>query len=61
MSDLAMFRDHCRAMAVADQRSEHVRAAQMVGLLTPENRALWARLADEVDAYLSTDEEGLFA
>lgn len=29
---------------------------------TDEERALWARLADEVDAYLTTDEdEGLFA
>ena len=29
--------------------------------VTDADRALWARLADVVDAYLSHDEEGLFA
>jgi hypothetical protein len=31
------------------------------GCITPEDRALWTRLADEADAYLSRNaEEGLF-
>ena len=31
------------------------------GCVTDADRALWTRLADEVDAYLSHEEEGLFA
>jgi hypothetical protein len=30
------------------------------GCVTEADRVLWRRLADEVDAYLSDDEEGLF-
>jgi hypothetical protein len=77
MSDLATFRDHAARMATAYHKPEcrftrldpshrcgggctHRR--QCPGCVTDADRTLWQRLADEVDAYLTTDAaEGLFA
>lgn len=71
MSDLNSFRDHCREMSKARHKPEcmvrvrpWLKAEPTCGAATcisPGDRALWTRLADEVDAYLSHDEEGLFA
>lgn len=45
MSDLTTFRDHCRRMA------------SRVDILSDGDRALFVRLADEVDAYLAHDPD----
>lgn len=45
MSDLTRFRDHARKMA-----------AHGVLPISADDRALWTRLADEVDAYLARDQ-----
>lgn len=45
-------------------REEHPKLPPLepcLGCVTDTDRALWLRLADEVDAYLTHDEEGLFA
>lgn len=64
MSDLTVFRDHARKMA-ASKPTDRVNAARRghvpytvpIGPLTDAERALWTRLADEVDAYLAADPE----
>jgi ribosomal protein L37AE/L43A len=73
-SDLAAFRDHARRMSTATHtpecpvngRAQLSRFSEdglwvCTGCVTDADRALWTRLADEVDAYLSDDDEGLFA
>jgi len=72
MSDLSAFRDHARTMSTAEHkgtcqgRREHHNFpdGRLVypdpacpGCVSDADRALWARLADEVDAYLSHDED----
>jgi hypothetical protein len=67
MSDLTAFRDHARSMANATHRPEcMVRAAPWLkakprpgctGCVSDDDRALWARLADETDAYLHHEPE----
>lgn len=63
MSDLAAFRDHCRAMATSTpttrlpQQFGSQRVVCMVGDISDADRALWKRLADEIDAYLGHDHE----
>lgn len=68
MSDLTTFRDHCRAMSDAKHRPECFTLAPQgnqwwfgkripiayccEGCVTDADRALFARLADEVDGYL---------
>lgn len=64
MSDLTAFAAHCRVMATAEHRPEcaatdrwgltrRVRPNPYCrGCVTDADRALWTRLADEVDAYL---------
>lgn len=44
MSDLTKFRDHCRTMAGP---------AVAPGCHAAADRALWLRLADEIDEYLA--------
>ena len=44
MSELTRFRDHARKMSDADDSP-------------PAERALWAQLADEIDAYLTSPPE----
>lgn len=76
MSDLTAFRNHARAMSTAEHKPEclidcqdwrGIRSFKMPrhgcpGCVTDAERALWARLADEADAYLHRhEEEGLFA
>ena len=69
MSDLTTFRDHARRMAEAEHKPECKRPRPVYGwatsatppcpgCVTDADRALWRRLADEVDAYLTHDEEG---
>lgn len=75
MSDLTTFRDHCRAMQATDHKPEcgaliearwgqhqYVRPNPACpGCNSAADRELFARLADEVDAYLATDDgPGLF-
>lgn len=52
-TDLERFRDHCRKMAGPPVAP---------GCPAARERALWLRLADEVDAYLADrhDDAGLF-
>ena len=64
MSDLTAFRDHARAMSTAEHLPTCVRVLsgrywapikpdpECPGCVTDDDRALWARLADEVDGYL---------
>lgn len=42
-SDLERFRDHCRKMSDSEDVSD-------------DDRALWVRLANEIDAYLVDDD-----
>jgi hypothetical protein len=67
MSELTTFRDHARKMAEAEHKPEcpygwadgsGLPDCPCPGCIPDADRALWARLADEVDAYLSHDEEG---
>lgn len=53
MSDLTEFRDHCIRMAGP---------AVTPGCPAATERALWLRLADEIDGYLTPadDTDGLF-
>lgn len=60
MSDLSRFRDHCAAMSTADHKPEcgvlrnwrEIRPdPDCTGCLTGTERALFARLAAEVDDY----------
>lgn len=72
-ADLSQFRDHARAMSTAQHKPEclmqRARARWNLkpppppcpGCVTDSDRALWRSLADEADAYLTTDDEGLFA
>lgn len=63
MSDLTRFRDHCRRMAKtqhlggcsADHPAMMWRPAdeRCPGCVSDADRALWAQLADEIDAYLA--------
>lgn len=46
MTELERFRDHCRKMAGPPLAP---------GSPAANDRALWLRLADEVDTYLATD------
>lgn len=69
MSDLTTFRDHARAMVDADHKPEcaeerkgswgatylHRPDSTCSGCIPDAERALWTRLADEVDAYLAGD------
>lgn len=66
MSDLTAFRDHCRAMADARHRPDcpgrdphrsYLKPDPKVcrGCVTETDRALFVRLADEVDTYLAGD------
>jgi len=48
VSDLTAFRDHCRKMAGPPVAP---------GCPAADERALWLRLADEVDAYLTGDPD----
>lgn len=62
-SDLESFRDHARTMAAALHRTECLTRTHpwtkllprpdCVGCVTPEDRALWAQLADEIDDHLA--------
>jgi hypothetical protein len=71
MSDLTAFRDHARVMSTATHKPE-CRAWLPLnyrghgwkypdpgcpGCVTQPDRVLWARLADEADAYLARDEQ----
>lgn len=72
MSELERFRDHARRMATAEH-VDHCRAKTPLGrrgwwrwahpdpacegCVTDADRALWTRLADEIDAYLTDDEQ----
>lgn len=47
-TDLERFRDHCRTMAGSPVAP---------GCPAAADRALWLRLAEEVDAYLATDDD----
>jgi hypothetical protein len=70
VSDLTAFRDHAAQMATAVHkpdclRREHpwLKARPTCGharCVTDADRALWARLAAEVDAYLTTDDTALW-
>lgn len=66
-SDLARFRDHCRAMAQS-RPTDRISAvwhpgeaafAMPVGEISDAERDLWRRLADEVDRYLSGADESV--
>lgn len=73
MTELELFRDHCRKMSSARHTPECSLPRpgfwldikpnpKCPGCVSDADRALFARLAAEVDAYLTTDEpEGLFA
>ena len=73
MNDLTTFRDHARRMSTARHTDEcgtwtnpkRLNAPRRwqspnpacAGCVTPAQRDLWARLADEVDAYLNRHPE----
>lgn len=67
MSDLTAFRDHARQMATATHGPECLTRLHpwlkatprpgCHGCVTDDDRALWARLADETDAYLHLEPE----
>lgn len=69
MSDLTAFRDHARTMARAQHRPtcairdparpwlKPMHDPDCAGCVTDDDRALWARLADETDSYLHRDPE----
>ena len=73
-SDLERFRDHCREMATAVHKPtchghrpstwgwarEIHPDPKCPGCVTDADRALWARLAAEIDAYLTTDDTALW-
>jgi len=58
MSELTTFRDHARRMAEAEHDCKRIWRDTRGQCQGCADRALWLRLADEVDAYLSHDEEG---
>lgn len=72
MSDLERFRDHAAAMATAVHKPTCHRPSTWgwareihpdpacPGCVTDADRALWARLATEIDAYLTTDDTALW-
>lgn len=74
MSDLTAFRDHAAEMATAVHKpdcyaettdswgwTKRVRPDPACpGCVTDDDRALWARLAAEIDAYLTTDDTALW-
>lgn len=61
MSDLTVFADHARRMSTARHKPDCPapappgtwRVGACLGCVTDADRALWVRLADEVDAYLA--------
>lgn len=72
MSDLSTFRDHARAMSTAEHKPEcgesfqrpgwlweswRTPASDCPGCVTDADRALWKRLADEVDSHLARHTE----
>lgn len=74
-SSLGAFRDHCRKMAATEHVRECRGVVQdrwgvklvypdpkCKGCISPGDRALFARLADEIDEYQAGDDEdeGLF-
>jgi hypothetical protein len=57
MNALTRFRDHCRAMAGASSAvNVGSRDRPEWAFPTDDERELWARLADEIDAYLTRDD-----
>ena len=74
MSELTTARDHMREMARADHLPEcsapftdrwgWTRTLRpdpdCAGCMPANDRVLWARLADEIDAYLGADDEPLW-
>ena len=70
MSDLTNFRDHARAMSTAEHLPECgawqdtrwsrrfvAPNPECAGCVNAADRKLWARLADEADAYLDREPE----
>lgn len=74
MSELERFRDHAAQMATAPHSPEcwaDIKDTwgwqkriypnpECAGCISDTDRALWARLADEVDAYLANDDAPLW-
>lgn len=70
-TDLERFRDHARTMAQAKHRPDcpprdraprpvnqhRSKPSKCPGCVTSTDRALWARLADETDAYLNSQSD----
>ena len=61
MSDLTVFRDHARAMSTAEHKPECRKPSTDMpacgGCNPAADRALFTRLADEIDAYLTVDTQ----
>jgi hypothetical protein len=52
VSDLAAFRNHCRAMVKAKHRPDCATPQKCPGCVTDADRVWWKRLAEEADAWL---------